>query len=364
MDWDKAFGWLKAKTGADLAPEQADAVKLALTRKVAVLTGGPGCGKSFTVRSVVELARARKAKVVLAAPTGRAAKRLAELTGHEAATIHRLLKLQPGGDPEFDADNPLDADLVVIDETSMVDVILANKLVKAVAPGAHLLLVGDVDQLPSVGAGEVLRDLISAHPPGGPADEDLPAGAAVRHRRQRPQGQRRTPARADRVPRLLLVQLRRDRGHRGPGRRHRRPPHPRQVRPRPPPRRPGPVPDAPRPGRGGQPQPAAAGGPHPLPGRRARAALRRPGVPRRRQGHPAAQQLRQGHAGIFNGTTGVVTGMSLEDHALTVRTDEDEESPTTSTSSTSSPTPTRSPSTAPRARSTPPSSSPSRPAPG
>src|SRR6185437_13180150 len=114
VDWDKAFTWLKAKTGADLAPEQAEAVKLALTRKVAVLTGGPGCGKSFTVRSIVELARAKNAKVVLAAPTGRAAKRLAELTGHEAATIHRLLKLQPGGDPEYDADHPLEADLVVI----------------------------------------------------------------------------------------------------------------------------------------------------------------------------------------------------------------------------------------------------------
>src|SRR6201996_6085086 len=141
VDWEKALGRLKTKTGADRGPEQAEAVKLALTQKVAVLTGGPGCGKSFTVRSVVDLARARKSKVVLAAPTGRAAKRLAELTGCEAATIHRLLKLQPGGDPEFDADNPLDADLVVIDETSMVDVILANKLVKAVAPGAHLLLV-------------------------------------------------------------------------------------------------------------------------------------------------------------------------------------------------------------------------------
>src|SRR5487761_41229 len=143
VDWDRDIGWLKKKTGADLAPEQADAVKQALTRKVAVLTGGPGCGKSFTVRSVVELARARNAKVVLAAPTGRAAKRLAELTGHEAATIHRLLKLQPGGDPEYDADHPLDADLVVI--------VLANKLVTAVPPGAPLLLVGDVDQLPSVG---------------------------------------------------------------------------------------------------------------------------------------------------------------------------------------------------------------------
>jgi exodeoxyribonuclease V alpha subunit len=113
-----------------------------------VLTGGPGCGKSFTVRSVVELARAKGARIVLAAPTGRAAKRLAELTGHEAATIHRLLALRPGGEPSFDADNPLDADLVVVDETSMVDVILANKLIKAVPPGVQLLLVGDVDQLP------------------------------------------------------------------------------------------------------------------------------------------------------------------------------------------------------------------------
>ena len=162
MDWDKAQDWLRGRTGAALAPEQEEAVRLALTSRVAVLTGGPGCGKSFTVRSVVELAKAKRAKVILVAPTGRAAKRLAELTGHEAATIHRLLQLRPGGDASFDASNPLDADLVVVDETSMVDVILANKLVKAIPPGAHLLLVGDVDQLPSVGAGEVLRDLLAA----------------------------------------------------------------------------------------------------------------------------------------------------------------------------------------------------------
>jgi len=162
VDWVKALAWLRGRTGQDLAEEQADAAKLALTRKVAVLTGGPGCGKSFTVRSVVELARAKKASMVLVAPTGRAAKRLAELTGHDASTVHRLLELQPGGDPKYDRDNPLDADLVVVDEVSMMDVILANKLVKAIPPGAHLLLVGDVDQLPSVGAGEVLRDLLAA----------------------------------------------------------------------------------------------------------------------------------------------------------------------------------------------------------
>ncbi|MFC4609561.1 ATP-dependent RecD-like DNA helicase [Streptomyces maoxianensis] len=163
--WDKALAWLAERTGAALAPEQEQAVKLALTHKVAVLTGGPGCGKSFTVRSIVELARAKKAKVVLAAPTGRAAKRLAELTGVEASTVHRLLELKPGGDAAYDRDRPLEADLVVVDEASMLDLLLANKLVKAVAPGAHLLLVGDVDQLPSVGAGEVLRDLLAD---GGP----------------------------------------------------------------------------------------------------------------------------------------------------------------------------------------------------
>src|SRR5690349_22465821 len=107
--WDKALDWLRDRTGADLAPEQEAAVRLALTKKVAVLTGGPGCGKSFTVRSIVELARAKKAKVVLAAPTGRAAKRLAELTGAEASTVHRLLELKPGGDAAYDRDRPLDA---------------------------------------------------------------------------------------------------------------------------------------------------------------------------------------------------------------------------------------------------------------
>ncbi|OPC83639.1 helicase [Embleya scabrispora] len=162
LDWTRALSWLRGRTGTALAPEQEQAVRLALTSKVAVLTGGPGCGKSFTVRSVVELARARDAKVILAAPTGRAAKRLAELTGCEAATVHRLLQLQPGGNAAYDQDKPLDADLVVVDEASMLDLLLANKLIKAIPAGAHVLFVGDVDQLPSVGAGEVLRDLLAA----------------------------------------------------------------------------------------------------------------------------------------------------------------------------------------------------------
>jgi len=162
VNWEAAFGWLREQTGHVLAPEQSEAVRLALTQKVAVLTGGPGCGKSFTVRSIVALARAKRAKVLLTAPTGRAAKRLEELAGTEASTLHRLLELRPGGDAAYDREHPLDADLVVVDEASMLDVLLANTLVKAIAPGAHLLLVGDVDQLPSVGAGEVLLDLLGS----------------------------------------------------------------------------------------------------------------------------------------------------------------------------------------------------------
>ena len=202
-----------------------------------MLTGGPGCGKSFTVRSIVELATAKNATVVLVAPTGRAAKRLAELTGHDASTVHRLLELQPGGDPKYDRDNPLDADLVVVDEASMMDVILANKLVKAIPAGAHLLLVGDVDQLPSVGAGEVLRDLLAAGAiPRVRLTQIFRQAQPVRHRRQRPPHQPRPAPAAHRLFRLLLVWLRAPRGLRpAPGggdrqtrRGHRRPPHPRQ----------------------------------------------------------------------------------------------------------------------------------------
>ena len=160
VDWDVALDWLRGRTGADLAEEQERAVRLALTERVCVLTGGPGVGKSFTVSSIVTMALAKRHTVMLAAPTGRAAKRLTELTGIEASTVHRLLELRPGGEAAHDRDHPLDCDLLVVDEASMLDLILANKLVKAVPPGAHLVMVGDVDQLPSVGAGQVLRDLL------------------------------------------------------------------------------------------------------------------------------------------------------------------------------------------------------------
>ncbi|BCY12737.1 ATP-dependent RecD-like DNA helicase [Actinoplanes sp. L3-i22] len=326
VDWPKALAWLHRRTGSTLAPEQEAAVKLALTEKVAVLTGGPGCGKSFTVRSIVELAAAKKARIQLVAPTGRAAKRLAELTGHPAATVHRLLKLQPGGDATYDRDNPLDADLVVVDESSMLDLILANKLVKAIPSGAHLLLVGDVDQLPSVGAGEVLRDLLAADVIPRvrltqifrQAAESGVVSNAHRINQGRPpvfDGMRDfflfpcddTEATAGltvdvachRIPRKFGLDARRDIQiltpmHRGP---------------------------------------AGAGALNTLlqqeltPGRE--------GLPERRVGGRVFRvgdkvtQIRnnydKGAAGVFNGTVGVVTALSPEEQSLTVRTDEDEQ---------------------------------------
>jgi len=160
LNWETALTWLHGQTGNKLEPAQEDAVRQALTRKVSILTGGPGMGKSFSVRSIVTLAKAKGARVILTAPTGRAAKRLEELGGTTASTIHRLLQIRPGGEAVFNKENPLTVDLLIVDEASMLDTALANTLFKAIPSGAHVLLVGDVDQLPSVGPGEVLRNLI------------------------------------------------------------------------------------------------------------------------------------------------------------------------------------------------------------
>lgn len=164
FDWEAALGLVDGRLAHPLTPRQREAVRTALSAKVAVLTGGPGTGKTTTIRAVLELLAARGRSVLLAAPTGRAAKRMAEATGREARTIHRLLEFSPGGERRFrrNEENTLNADLVVVDEMSMVDLLLMNNLVKAVDPASHLLLVGDVDQLPSVGAGNVLRDLIAS----------------------------------------------------------------------------------------------------------------------------------------------------------------------------------------------------------
>jgi exodeoxyribonuclease V alpha subunit len=139
-------------------------VRTALTHKVTVLTGGPGTGKTTAVQTVIRLLEAQEYRYALAAPTGRAAKRLSEATGRQAKTIHRLLEFKPQKGSLFqrNEENPLDADMVIIDETSMLDLLLTNHLLKAIHPESHLLLVGDVDQLPSVGAGNVLKDIIAS----------------------------------------------------------------------------------------------------------------------------------------------------------------------------------------------------------
>lgn len=152
----------KAGKDASLHPQQLAAVRMALNHTVSVLTGGPGCGKSHTVATITALVAAGGGKVTLAAPTGKAAKRLAQLTGHAAMTVHRLVADKKDDDSGalFD-DDPLYADLIVVDEASMLDVGLAARLVSRVVRGCHLLFVGDEDQLPSIGAGRVLADLLA-----------------------------------------------------------------------------------------------------------------------------------------------------------------------------------------------------------
>jgi exodeoxyribonuclease V alpha subunit len=151
-----------ARHELSLAPQQVEAIRTAILNKVTILTGGPGTGKTTTLRALLDLLDEGGHDYVLAAPTGRAAKRLAEATGREAKTIHRLLEFKPAEGFARNDQNPLSADLVIIDEASMLDLVLANTLLKAIGPDSHLLLVGDVDQLPSVGAGDVLRDLIAS----------------------------------------------------------------------------------------------------------------------------------------------------------------------------------------------------------
>lgn len=141
---------------------QADAIRKAAVSKVMVLTGGPGTGKTTTTQGIIAAYRSFGLKILLAAPTGRAAKRMTEATGLEAKTIHRLLECKPPEGYQKNEDNPLDGDVLIIDECSMIDMILMNALLKAIPEGMRLILVGDIDQLPSVGAGNVLRDIIDS----------------------------------------------------------------------------------------------------------------------------------------------------------------------------------------------------------
>jgi exodeoxyribonuclease V alpha subunit len=163
IDPAKAVPWAEKRIGLALAESQVAAIRLALMSKVLVITGGPGVGKTTIVNAILRILAAKGVSLLLCAPTGRAAKRMTEATGFEAKTIHRLLEVDPkGGGFKRGEDNRLDCDLLVVDETSMVDVLLMQALVKAVPDKAALLLVGDIDQLPSVGPGQVLADVISS----------------------------------------------------------------------------------------------------------------------------------------------------------------------------------------------------------
>lgn len=159
IDAEAALGWIEKKMKIALAEGQRHAIRQACSKKIVVVTGGPGVGKTTIVRGILEIFEAKKLRVLLCAPTGRAAKRLTETTGREAKTIHRLLEFDRSG-PKRDHDRPLDVDLLIVDESSMVDISLMCRLLEATPQNACLVLVGDVDQLPSVGPGLVLGDII------------------------------------------------------------------------------------------------------------------------------------------------------------------------------------------------------------
>jgi exodeoxyribonuclease V alpha subunit len=164
IDIDKALPWIEKKTGLSLAQSQIEAVRLALRSKVMVITGGPGVGKTTIVNSILQILAAKAVRLLLCAPTGRAAKRMKEATGMEAKTIHRMLEIDPKSFGfKRNEESPLECDLLIVDESSMVDVSLMHALLKAVPDQAAVLLVGDVDQLPSVGPGQVLADIIGSH---------------------------------------------------------------------------------------------------------------------------------------------------------------------------------------------------------
>jgi len=162
VDWNALLAQVTRDSAIELSPKQREAVRAALTHKVTVLTGGPGTGKTISVRTVIAALEAFRCRYALCAPTGRAAKRLSEATERSAKTVHRLLEYSPLEGFRRNEENPLEVDCLIVDEASMLDLLLTNHLLKAVDPAAHVLFVGDVDQLPSVGAGDVLRDVIGS----------------------------------------------------------------------------------------------------------------------------------------------------------------------------------------------------------
>ncbi len=163
IDAEKAIEWVQKQLFMEPADKQVEAIKCAVNNKVMVITGGPGTGKTTIINAILTIFSKLKIQILLAAPTGRAAKRMSETTGHEAKTIHRMLEYSIGkGGFQKNDENPLDCDLLIVDEASMIDTILMHHLLKAIPPEATFILVGDVNQLPSVGAGNVLKDIISS----------------------------------------------------------------------------------------------------------------------------------------------------------------------------------------------------------
>ena len=163
IDADKAIEWVQEQLSITLAEKQKEAIKSAIENKVMVITGGPGTGKTTIINAILRIFSRTGVQILLAAPTGRAAKRMSEVTGHEAKTIHRMLKYSiKGGGFEKNDENPLDCDLLIVDEASMIDTILMHHLLKAIPKQATFILVGDVNQLPSVGAGSILNDIINS----------------------------------------------------------------------------------------------------------------------------------------------------------------------------------------------------------
>ena len=163
IDFEKALQWVQKKTNIELSQNQCEALRIAVQAKVMVITGGPGVGKTTLVNSIIQVLRAKKLKIALCAPTGRAAKRLSETTGLTAKTIHRLLKFNPGtGGFVHDDRNPLKGDVFIVDEASMIDQVLAQQFLQAIPQRAAVIFVGDADQLPSVGPGRVLCDIIAS----------------------------------------------------------------------------------------------------------------------------------------------------------------------------------------------------------